>query len=116
MASKLVHLETLILQKFRRKYNSSDFYIPMVHDTLIFLKINEKKNWRVFASFCLALIHSALARNGLVMVSVSYAGKNAYSAGKTSGVLRGGSSGANRCYVLAHCGGGELRSEAKLGK
>ena len=29
-----------------------------------------------------------------------------YSAGKTSGVLRGGASGANRCYVLAHCGGG----------
>ena len=40
------------------------------------------------------------------MLSVSYAGKNAYSAGKTSGVLRGGASGANRCYVLAHCGGG----------
>jgi len=37
------------------------------------------------------------------MLSVSYAGKNAYSAGKTSGVLRGGASGANRCYVLAHC-------------
>ena len=41
------------------------------------------------------------------MLSVSYAGKNAYSAGKTSGVLRGGASEANRCYVLAHCGGGE---------
>ena len=40
------------------------------------------------------------------MLSVSYAGKNAYSAGKTSGVLRGGALGANRCYVLAHCGGG----------
>ena len=39
------------------------------------------------------------------MLSVSYAGKNAYSAGKTSGVLRGGASGANKCYVLAHCGG-----------
>ena len=26
------------------------------------------------------------------------------SAGKTSGVLRGGASGANRGYVLAHCG------------
>ena len=37
------------------------------------------------------------------MLSVSYAGKNTYSAGKTSGVLRGGPSGANRCYVLAHC-------------
>ena len=36
------------------------------------------------------------------MLSVSYAGKNAYSAGKTSGVLRGDSSDANRCYVLAH--------------
>ena len=33
------------------------------------------------------------------MLLVSYAGKNAYSAGKTSGLLRG----ANRCYVLAHC-------------
>ena len=30
------------------------------------------------------------------MLSVSYADKNAYSAGKTSGVLRGGASGANR--------------------
>merc|ERR1712115_23746 len=28
------------------------------------------------------------------------------SAGKISGVLRGGASGANRCNVLAHCGGG----------
>ena len=37
------------------------------------------------------------------MLSVSYVGKNAYSAGKTCGVLRGGASGANRCYVLAHC-------------
>ena len=37
------------------------------------------------------------------MLSVSYAGKNAYSAGKTSGVLRGDASGANRGYVLAHC-------------
>ena len=37
------------------------------------------------------------------MVSVSYAGKNEYSAGKTNGVLRVGASGANRCYVLAHC-------------
>ena len=37
------------------------------------------------------------------MLSVSYAGKNSYIAGKTSGVLRGGASGANRCYVLAHC-------------
>ena len=40
------------------------------------------------------------------MLSVSYAGKNAYGAGKTSGDLRGGAFGANRCYVLAHCGGG----------
>ena len=37
------------------------------------------------------------------MLSVSYAGKNAYSAGKTGGILRGGASGANRGYVLAHC-------------
>ena len=42
------------------------------------------------------------------MLSVSYAGKNVYSASKTSGVLRGGASGANGGYVLvlAHCGGG----------
>ena len=40
------------------------------------------------------------------MLSVSYAGINEYGAGKTSGVLRGGVSDANRCYVLAHCGGG----------
>ena len=36
---------------------------------------------------------------------MSYADKNAYSAGKASGVLMGGASGANRGYVLAHCGG-----------
>ena len=36
------------------------------------------------------------------MLSVSYVGKNVYSANKTSGVLRGGASGANRGYVLAH--------------
>ena len=36
------------------------------------------------------------------MLSVSYAGKNAYSAGKTSGVLRGGASEADGCYVFAH--------------
>ena len=40
------------------------------------------------------------------MLSVRYASKNAYSAGKTSGVLRSDALGANRCYVLAHCGGG----------
>ena len=45
------------------------------------------------------------------MLSVSYAGKNAYSAGKTSGALRGGASGANRCYVLAHCGGGAISTK-----
>ena len=36
------------------------------------------------------------------MLSLSYAGKNAYSAGKTSGVLRGVALGAIRGYVLAH--------------
>ena len=35
------------------------------------------------------------------MVSVSYVGKNMCSASKTSGVLRGGASGANSGYVLA---------------
>ena len=39
------------------------------------------------------------------MLSVSYAGKNAHSAGKTSGVLRVGASGTNRCYALTHCVG-----------
>ena len=34
---------------------------------------------------------------------MSYAGKHAYSADKTSGVLRGGASGANKGYVLANC-------------
>ena len=49
------------------------------------------------------------------MLSVSYAGKNAYSAGKTNGVLRGSASGANRCYVLAHCGeGGAKQWENKV--
>ena len=35
---------------------------------------------------------------------MSYAGKNAYSAGKTSGVLWGSASIANTGYVLAHYG------------
>ena len=39
------------------------------------------------------------------MVSVSYTGKNANSAGKTSGVLKSGALRANRGYVLARCGG-----------
>ena len=39
------------------------------------------------------------------MLSVSYTSKNAYNAGKTSGILRDGASGANRGYVLAHWGG-----------
>ena len=38
MASKLVHFETLKLQKIRQKCYSRDFYIPMVHNILIFLK------------------------------------------------------------------------------
>ena len=37
------------------------------------------------------------------MLSVSYAGKNTYSEDKTGGLLRGGASRANRCYVLVHC-------------
>ena len=37
------------------------------------------------------------------MLSVSYAGKNVHSAGKTGALLRGDASGANRCYVVAHC-------------
>ena len=32
-----------------------------------------------------------------------YAGKNMYNAGKTSALLSSDDSGANRCYVLAHC-------------
>ena len=46
------------------------------------------------------------AGNSLVLLSVSFADKNAYSAGKTSGVLRGGTLGANRGYVLANSGRG----------
>ena len=48
------------------------------------------------------------------MLSVSYTEKNAYITGKTSGVLRDGASGANKCYVLAHCGGGEERLQGYL--
>ena len=55
---------------------------------------------------CFFLTGQNFTRNKLVMLSVSYAGKTAYSAGKTCGVLRGGASGANMCYGLAHCGGG----------
>ena len=72
------------------------------------------KTFRDFLCFPIALTRSIFdlekcsffwtgqnfARNWLVMLSV----RNAYSAVKTSGVLRGGASGANRCYVLAHCG------------
>ena len=48
---------------------------------------------------------------------IKCAGKNAYSAGKTNGVLRGGALGTNRGYVLAHCGGGtvsELRQTKRV--
>ena len=44
------------------------------------------------------------------MLSVSYTGKNAYSASKTRGVLRDGALGANRCYVLAHCAPPEVET------
>ena len=37
------------------------------------------------------------------MLLVSYVVKNGYNAGKSSEVLRGGASKANRGYVLAHC-------------
>ena len=37
----------------------------------------------------------------MAMLSMSYGGKNVYSAGKTSGdLIRGGAMGANRGYVL----------------
>ena len=49
------------------------------------------------------------------VLSVSYTGKNAYSANKTSGVLRGCASGTNRCYVLAHCVGVGGQVEEKNG-
>ena len=48
------------------------------------------------------------------MLSMSYAGKNAYSAGKPSGVLRGCASGAKRWYVLAHCDDGTNEFLAKF--
>ena len=32
-----------------------------------------------------------------------YAGKNVYKASKTSALFSGVASGANRCYVVAHC-------------
>ena len=47
------------------------------------------------------------------MLLVSYAGKNAYSASNTNGVLRGGASGANRGCVLAHCA--QLKGKAPRG-
>ena len=50
------------------------------------------------------------------MLSVSYAGKNAYSASKTSGVLRGGASGVNRGYLLAHRWGGVCKWRACVQK
>ena len=40
---------------------------------------------------------------GYVISELGYAGKNAYIAGKTSGVLTGGVLGINRGYVLVHC-------------
>ena len=38
------------------------------------------------------------------MLLVTFDGKTAYNASKISGVLRGGALGANRGYVLGHCG------------
>ena len=48
------------------------------------------------------------------MLSVSYACKNAYSAGIASGVLRGAASEANWCYVLAHCGPHQVNHKTAL--
>ena len=46
---------------------------------------------------------------------MSYAGQNAYSAGKTSGVLRDGASGPNRCFVPADfVWGGDEHSDEHL--
>ena len=59
------------------------------------------------------LNRSEFPRNRLVMLSVSNISKNAYSAGKTSGVLKGGVSGANRGYMLAHCRGGQAFSSVR---
>ena len=42
-------------------------------------------------------------RNLLVILQVSYAGKNAYNAGKTNEFLTGGASRAKRCNMQAHC-------------
>ena len=53
--------------------------------------------------FLASTVSQNFARNWLLMVSVSYAGENTYSAGKTSGFLMGGASTANRRSMLAHC-------------
>ena len=44
------------------------------------------------------------AKNYLVMLSVSYAGKTEYSAGIFDALLRVDTSGTNTCYVLVQCG------------
>ena len=44
------------------------------------------------------------------MISVSYTGKNGYSAGKTSGILRGGASGVNSVVETSEQEGCQLIS------
>ena len=43
----------------------------------------------------------------MVILSVNYAGKNAYSGGKTSGVLKGGASGASSGLCTGPLGEGD---------
>ena len=43
------------------------------------------------------------ARNALIILSVSYASKNAYSAGITDALFRVNNFGANTFYVLVQC-------------
>ena len=67
---------------------------------MLALNLKDMSNIFFFATFCtnLYLFNYEISP----MFSVWYAGKNAYRASKTSGVLRGGASGTNSCYVLTH--------------
>ena len=64
-ASKLLHLETLILQKIRKEYHISDFYILMVHNTLGFWKMSKKNVVGFLAAFALpwAIVRRSLSHS-----------------------------------------------------
>ena len=102
---KLPHNCTMDTETFKQKRGK---YWPNwdIHVIILF-PFFQYKAFRDFLCFLIALTRSIFELEKCTFFlnrsEFRYASKNSYSAGKTSGVLRGDASGANRGYVLAHC-------------